>query len=390
MKFGSALARLGSAVRDGWLMLGLTLVFFLALEFGYRGIHGLRGLAADSTATAADSTLHPYAHAPWWGPFQGREGLMARKNRYDPYRAFWAYPTTSRYVNVDTAGRRITPQPPVTGSRHRQLFMLGGSTMWGFTARDSFTIPALTAVALRERGISDVEVVNLAQQAFNTTQEAATLVIELARGHVPDAAVFLDGYNDIATGVKYGTPGHTYGEEATQQDIELGVRGFWAELIGLGRHSELIQRLQRAVGISRPPPPVRGGPERVCGRVAGYYRNVALSVEALGKQWGFPALYLQQPIHATTHKRLTPWEHTLYQGRSLAPCAASLDSAMADQAGHTYFSLAGLFDADTVSVYVDEHAHITEDANRKVAERIADLVAPLLQRPATASLPAVR
>jgi len=115
----------------------------------------------------------------------------------------------------------------------------------------------------------------------------------------------------------------------------------------------------------------------------GYYRDVALSVEALGKQWGFPAIYFQQPIHATTHKRLTPWEQKLYRGRSLAPCAASIDSAMAAQAGNTYFSLAGLFDADTVSIYLDEHAHITEDANRKVAERIADLIAPLLQRAVT-------
>jgi len=193
---------------------------------------------------------------------------MARKNRYDPYRGFWRVPATSRYVNVNSAGQRVTPQPPVNGDHPRRLFMLGGSTMWGFTARDSFTIPALTAVALRERGMTDVEVVNLAQGAYNSTQEATTLLVELAHGHVPDAAVFLDGSNDIATAVKCGTPGHTYGEEATQQQIDLGVRGFWAELIGLGRHAELIQRLQQAVGISRAPVPVRGGPERVCGPVA--------------------------------------------------------------------------------------------------------------------------
>jgi hypothetical protein len=56
---------------------------------------------------------------------------------------------------------------------------------------------------------------------------------------------------------------------------------------------------------------------------------------------------------------------------------------MADRTGKTYYSLAGLFDADTESVFVDLHAHLTEDANRKVAERIADLIVPLLQRVAT-------
>lgn len=387
MKFGAALARLGGALRDGWLMLGLTLVLFLALEFGYRGVHAFRAPPDAGTLSAADSALHPYAHADWWGSYQGKDGLLARKNRYDAYRGFWGVPATSRYVNVDSAGRRVTPQPPVTAAHPRRLFMLGGSTMWGYTARDSFTIPALTAVALRGRGITDVEVVNLAQGAFNTTQEATTLVVELARGHVPDAAVFLDGYNDIATSVKYGSVGHTYGEEDTQQQIDLGRRGFWLELVGLGRHAELVQRLQRMVGINRPANPAPGTPERICGPVAGYYRDVALSVEALGAKWGFPTIYFQQPIHATTRKRLTPWEQKLYKGRALAPCSASIDSAMADQAGRTYFSLSGLFDADTNSVYVDEHAHITEDANRKVAERIADQVAPLFQRPATPPAP---
>jgi hypothetical protein len=387
MRLGPGLARIGGVIRDGWLMLGVTLLLFLALEFGYRGVHAIRGGGRDSTTSVAMSPLHPYAHAYWWTAFQGRDGLMARKNRYDPYRGFWPIPAASRYVNVDSAGRRLTPQSPTTGDRPRHLFMLGGSTMWGYTARDSFTIPALTAVALRERGITDVEVVNLAQAAFNSTQEATTLLVELARGHVPDAVVFLDGYNDIATGWKYASPGHTYGEEATQQQLELGLRGFWAELVGLGRHAELIQRLQGIIGTKEPSTPTRGDPARVCGPVAGYYRRVTLSVEAMGKEWGFPALYLQQPTHSTTHKPLTPWEKTLVPARTLAPCAASLDSAMADRTGKTYFSLAGLFDADTASVFVDEHAHITEAANRQVAERIADLVAPLLQHPAPPPAP---
>ncbi len=387
-QLGAPLARLGRAVRDGWLMLGLTLVFFLVLEWGYRGVMGARSSLARPAKPAVDSTLHPYAHEPWWPAFQGRDGLQVRQNRYDPYRGFWTVPATSRYVNVDSAGRRVTPQPPLVGERHRQLFMLGGSTMWGFTARDSFTIPALTARALRERGITDVEVVNLAQGAFNTTQEATTLLVELARGHVPDAAVFLDGYNDIATAVKYGSVGHTYGEEATQQQIDLGRRGFWSELVGLGRHSELVQRLQEAVGIITPPNPAKGTPERICGPVAAYYRNIAIAVEALGQQRGFPTVYFLQPIHATSQKVPTPWEKSLYHGHSLAPCAASIDSAMADRMGRSYFSLSGLFDADTATIYVDENAHVTETANGKVAERIAEVVAPLLQR--TTSGPASR
>lgn len=380
-RFRATAAGLGRLLREGWLMIGITLLLFLVLEFGYRGVKGARQAVRGGEAAARDSSLHPYAKTDWWGPFTGSDGLAARKNRYDPYRGFWTQPTASKYVNVDSLGRRITPQPAPTGPRPRQLFMMGGSTMWGFSARDSFSIPAYTAQALRDRGVTDVEVVNLAQQAFNSTQEATTLLVELAHGRVPAAVVFLDGYNDIATAWKYGTPGHTYGEEATQQQIQLGTRGFWGELVGLGRHAAVVQRMQQAMGLLDKEPNVTGGPAQICGPLAGYYRNIALLTEALGARWGFPTVYFLQPTHATTHKVLTPWEKSLPTNKFLVPCTASIDSAMTDRLNESYFPLYGLFDADTGTVFVDFAAHVTEDANRRIAERIVDVVAPLLRAP---------
>ncbi|MCC6930205.1 MAG: hypothetical protein IT359_14565 [Gemmatimonadaceae bacterium] len=359
-------------------MIGITLLLFLVLEYGYRGVRGARQ-AMRGGPVAKDSSLHPYAGTDWWGPFTGADGLAARKNRFDPYRAFWTKPVSAKYVHVDSLGRRLTPQPPITGTPRRMLYMMGGSTMWGFSARDSFSIPAYTAGALRERGITDVEVVNLAQQAFNSTQEATTLLVELANGRVPTAVVFLDGYNDIATAWKFGTPGHTYGEESTQQQIDLGTRDFWGELVGLGRHAEVVQRLQSALGLNEREPNVTGGPAQICGPLAGYYRNIAISTEALGERWGFKTVRFMQPTHQTTRKALTPWEKSLQTNRFLVPCTASIDSAMADRNGTGYFPLYGLFDADTATIFVDHAAHVTEAANRRIAERIADIVTPLLK-----------
>ncbi|HEX4936061.1 MAG TPA: hypothetical protein VFV33_22930 [Gemmatimonadaceae bacterium] len=372
------LGRLLGALRDVWLMAGITLLLFLALEYGYRGVRGARQLMRGGPV-ARDSSLHPYAATDWWGPFTGQDGLAARRNRFDPYRGFWTMPVEAKYVHVDSLGRRVTPQPPVTGHPPRQLFMMGGSTMWGFSARDSFSIPAFTAKALHDRGITDVEVVNLAQQAFNSTQEATTLLVELAHGRIPSAVVFLDGYNDIATAWKYGSPGHTYGEESTQQQIELGTRGFWGELVGLGRHAEVVQRLQSALGMNARGPNVTGGPAQVCGPLAGYYRNIAISTEALGARWGFQTVRFMQPTHQTTRKALTPWERSLQTNKFLVPCTASIDSAMADRLGSSYVPLYGMFDADTATVFVDFAAHVTEEANRRIGERIADVVAPLLR-----------
>jgi lysophospholipase L1-like esterase len=362
------------AARTGWLIGGVTLLLFFGLEFGYRGARAVRA-GLSGPGPVVDSSLHPYAHAPWWKELQ--RDLTLRRNRFDPYRSYWPLPEFSRYVNIDSLGRRVTPQPPVAGV-HRRLFLLGGSALWGFTARDSSTIGAFLAAHLHWRGIHDVEVVNLAQAAFTSTQEAITLLVELVNGRVPDLVVVVNGYNDIASAGKYGEPGHTYGDEAIQQQLDRGRRSLGQQLLGLEEYSVLLQRLQRAV---KPPPPARQTPATICGAVAGYYRGVSLVEESLGRAYRFPIVYFLQPHNSVSRKRATQWEAKLPQALLVPPCMISLDSAMADRRGTRFFSLLGLFDGDSATVYIDSHAHITETGNERVAQRIAEVIAPLLAAP---------
>jgi len=369
----------GRAIRTGWLIWGLTLLVFLGLEFGYRGTSALRSRLS-ARAAVRDSSRHPYAGQAWWPEL--RRDLERRRNRFDPYRSHWSLPQTSRYVNIDSLGRRVTPQPRITGP-HRQLYLLGGSATWGYTARDSATIGAFLAAELRRRGLEDVEVVNLAQAAFNATQEATTLLVELAHGRTPALAVFVNGYNDAATAGKYGEPGHTYGDEGIQRILDRGHRGFLGDLGGLGDHSAVVERLRSALGLE-PAKLAARPPAELCGPVAGYYRSIALAEQSLATTFGFQAVHFLQPHHSVSRKPLTPWEAALPRSR-WAACLASLDSAMADQRGATFFSLVDLFDRDSAIVFVDSDAHITEAGNQRVAQRIAEVVAPLLVQPKPAT-----
>jgi hypothetical protein len=47
-------------------------------------------------------------------------------------------------------------------------------------------------------------------------------------------------------------------------------------------------------------------------------------------------------------------------------------------AGLRFVSLTGMFDEDTATVFVDQHAHVTEAANLQIAKRLADVLVPLL------------
>ncbi len=363
-------------VRDTWLILGATLLIFLLLEAGTQGVHWLRG-AVESRPAGAGVPEHPYAHQPWWAEFQGPEGLMARRNRFDPYRVHWSLPMNTPYIHIDSAGQRLTIQPRSEAATVRRIVFLGGSTMWGYTARDSFTIPSLTAARLKALGVTDFQAVNLAQAAYNSTQEANTLWLELAQGRTLDVAVFLDGYNDIVTAFKYGEPGHTYGDEGVQEQIRLGNRGFWQELLGLGRHSLLVQDLSERFQ----PVPERNTKrpvDQVCGSAAEYYERTVAGVEALGKANRFTALFFLQPMQSATRKKASLWEQSLRPSRKEGLCAMTFDSLLSASHPNDFQSLTGLFDADTTTVFVDDHAHVTETANRAIAERIAERLAQRL------------
>jgi hypothetical protein len=374
--FTSTVGRVANRVlggaRDAWQIFGLALLVLLAVEGAYR-LQLAAKLALRPVPTAIPAG-HPYSGQAWYKEFSA--ALDRRRSLLDPYRAFTLEPMVSPYLNIDSTGQRLTPQPAMPGAR--TVLLLGGSAMWGLSARDSQTIAAHLAVALALRGAGDVQVVSLAEPGYNSTQEAATLTLELAQGRVPAAAVIMDGYNDIAIAMNTGIVGRVYDQSNAQRLLNLGQRGFVAELFGLGRHSALIQRIQAAIGPAQARP--ARDAEQICPAVAAYYAGIQRTVQAVARTWGFPALVFLQPHNAASAKPPTPFEATLPRDPQLARCFAAIDSAMAPEAGRTFFDLRGVFDADTVTRFVDRHSHVTEDANRIIASLIADRLAPQLAR----------
>jgi hypothetical protein len=255
------------------------------------------------------------------------------------------------------------------------VFLLGASTMWGYTARDSATIPALVARALARRGISNVTVVNLANSGYNVTQEAITLMLELRRGNVPAVAVALDGVNEagaVLSGAKVGDL-----QDEILAERRYIHRSLLADLIG---HSALLERLLILTSGQRQPP---ADAARWCGDIANYYARMVRQVQAVSRAQGFTTYFLWQPTLVRSRKVRTSWERWVAQRRPefhhlTAACSARTDSVMAPSLGRGFFTLHNLFDADTESVFLDEWGHVTERANEVIAERIVDLIGPAL------------
>jgi len=372
-----------SGLRDLWIAIGITLLAFALLEWAYVGQLAVRErMRGSDEVRAAREPGHPYAGQEWYPEFLAARD--ATREKYDAWRGYWAYPTASRYLNVDSAGYRLTVQPAGAQSATRTVFLLGGSAMWGFTARDSMTIPSLVASGLRAAGFGDVAVINMAQPGYTIGHELATLTRELSRRGPPDVAVFFDGINDIRTTQLAGEPGHAFFEGRFGRLYEVEAqRGMFGSLLTAGERSRLVGRIGQALGVSDPWKTIPQTPE-TCPRLGRYFRDVHRHAAGLAQSWDFDLLIAQQPNHAATRKALTTFERSFigpeWHVTFTRDCADAIDSAMSDVAGHSFVSYTRMFDADTASVFIDRYGHVSEVANRRLADALVTEISARLTR----------
>lgn len=355
-----------------WTSVGIALAVVVFLEGAYVGQLALRARVFGSDdEREAQTPGHPYAGQDWYRSFLTARAAVREK--YDPWRSYWAYGLSSPYLTVDDDGRRATPQPAPQGPP-RRIFLLGGSAMWGYTSRDGDTIPARLAVRLRDAGLTDTVLVNLAQPGYTIGHEIAALHYEIARGHVPAMAIFYDGINDIRTAQLMGEPGHAFFEARFGRLFEVdGSRGFFGAMVAPLERSRFAARLVQALGGPNPWA-IKPHDPAVCPALGRYVVASAQSAAGLGRAWNFDVMFVQQPHHASVTKPLTPFEATFMTPDAemtwTQECSRAIDAAMT-AAGLPYHGYGRLFDGAAETVFIDRFGHVTEAANDRVAAALA-------------------
>lgn len=374
-----------------WILLGLTLGGVALLEGAYVGQLALRArLFGSDEVREAQVDGHPYAGQAWYQDFLNARAAL--KEKYDPWRSYWAYGMSTEYLTVLPDGTRITGAPPASSvpapppsrqSAAPAVLFLGGSAMWGYTSRDSATIPALVAADLASSG-QGAGIRNLAQPGYTIGHELAALTYELNRGARPKAVVFYDGINDIRTAMLSGEPGHAFYEAKFGRLFEVeSPRGFFGAMLAPLERSALAARLLMAMGAPNPWAAKPHDP-KVCPALGQYYADTARTVKGLAEAWDFAVLWVQQPHHASSKKKQTSFEATFMtpddEMRWATECSQAIDVSMT-AASVPYTTHATLFDASTETVFLDRFGHVTEAANGVIAKDLAQRVREMLARP---------
>ena len=315
-----------------------------------------------------------------------RELAASYRTKWHSYVYWRRIPFRGKYINVDKAGIRKTwNSTPSPSSGQVQVFVFGGSTLWGTGARDEFTIPSLLSKRLSARLPGGAWVTNFGEAGYVSTQEVIALILELRRGNVPDIAVFYDGYNDSASVVQNGVAGLPQNEENRIVEFNsqgrLNLREGFVNRLALYRFSRWASRWATgSLGRSRA---AVGSPEPLAaGVVDAYFRNIEI-VSSLARTFGFQAVFFWQPT-LYTKKNLSERERRLYGQferyfSGAAPLFGLVDGTVKQRLAEgkltQAYDLSNVFGDDGSTLFIDQHNHPTEAGN----DRVADAMARVLQ-----------
>ena len=98
--------------------------------------------------------------------------------------------TTKPTVNIRIPGERVTKN---SADGELEIWMFGGSAMWGTGSPDWLTIPSLVAAKM-----PNFKVRNFGESAYTSMQGLNKMIQLLLEGEAPEAIVFYDGGNDIS------------------------------------------------------------------------------------------------------------------------------------------------------------------------------------------------
>jgi hypothetical protein len=347
-------------LRQTYFMVANTAILLLLVELGaHVAIMATGFIRSDAPAhNLPDFIKRNYAHM---SPADVDDLLRTTNSlrfRYEPVVGFLQRSTTSKFVNVDAYGIRANGKlaRDITAIQDA-IWMLGGSTTFGFGVADYETIPAQLELVLKR------PIVNFGVSNFASFEENLLLNHYLRIGYRPAIAIFLDGINEACETDLYQEEMSVLVAKAQEgYSWEFGKPVIHAAT-SIGRH------LRQLLGLSKPRKPQ----QVTCFQDGKQYEMRTMLARTLAERDALCRLYR---IECRTFVQPFAGVHGRHDD------AAFLASVDAKDLRHLFHHLesawraAGVtFITDALDGY-DRHAwvdevHYSADASRVIAESIS-------------------
>lgn len=351
--------------------------------------------------------LEPPAHWARADALQGQAWIDDYFTEWwQSYRVGWAsytywrrLPFQGAYIKIDEDGVRRSWQadPVAAAETPPRVFMLGGSTLWGFGARDDHTIPSCLARSLAGTEDLAAEVINLGETGYVSTQGMLTLLRRLQEGDIPDLVICYDGINDVFSSYQCGEAGIPQNEYRRRKEFNLladnsGRTGYLVGAAGyrLFRQSALLRWTETLSRLVAPPhlpgsfapPPAEADVSRLAEQTAAVYLANVRMMHALANQFGFDLLCVWQP---TLFNKPVRSDYEAEQAEAFAyleELYLRTTSAVRDgrdgELEDTLLVLTEVFEDQPEPLFLD-FCHINEAGNEQVAQALSAPVAERLR-----------
>lgn len=367
------MARVGRTLSSLWLSVGIVAVALVAVEADVN--HAWKSFRHFLNPAVGKPDMHVAAEA-----YAGQDWVKAYWDEYvanvhtdwSPYVMWRLRPFSGQFLTIAADGTRATWAPP-PAAKPVEIWMFGGSGLFGMGARDDHTIPSELARLLAP-GLP-AHITNFGTPGWSIAQEAIALAEELKAGRRPDAAIFYDGVNDAFATASLGRAGLPSNNANRVREFNLTAPERRGALLGeaaMAMLPRLTKMARRAAGASDKPslPPL---PEDAPKATADYMGATAEQIRTLAKATGFQVRFVLQPVLFSKSAK-TPFETKAAEAEAglaepFAQIYQRIRSHPAFAGRDDFLDLGGLFDPAAEGVFIDFN-HIAEPGNLAVAQAI--------------------
>lgn len=274
-------------------------------------------------------------------------------------------------ITVDKDGYRRHPN---SGQRDStQVWVFGGSTIWGPGAKDSMTIPA------NIQQFAATSTFNFGEAAYTAHQSYNLLIKNYLLGGRPKHVVFYDGANEVVVKCRSELTFFSAAQEVTIRERLHGLSdGKSATLEVLAPTVDVLRRVWGRLGRSSSP----AGPDTYdCHTNEAKRRLIAATLvldwslaRRLVEQNGGKFLPVLQPVAYTGHPNLDHLD-SVRKDSLLRSQYESVYAEIVRQLREASFEYADFTDAfNGASVLYIDFAHVSPQGNEIIGKRIAELL----------------
>jgi hypothetical protein len=293
--------------------------------------------------------------SPWFRSMSDASLRMYDVSNFSQYVGLRLGDVRSKYLNI-TDEERLS-WAPTTGACDDlpEVWLFGGSTVFGVGQRDQYTLASAVARAAAANG-TPVRVRSFGVPGDVAWQENRRLELMLrSRGTAPDAVVFYDGYNDLeyTSGLRWSERGGVDDPIGPLDRLHMPVLD---ELGAIADGDKYVVKVPRTDARNPRPPAVLGL------QAAAQYQAADTEARTLLAARGIPYVRFNQP---TLRSRATPVDGELPVSEEDRTMYRAFRAALPPDT----VDLSAAFDGSPEPVYVDQ-VHTAEESNDLLADAV--------------------